>query len=912
MKFIKPTKKKPVDMSILSEATRDNAEVAGNEADEKIEHFVPNRAALKQTLRMFKEVFNNMKNKHDFKQFAGLILTGDPGGGKTSKVTLLAKVLGVELITVEAPHIIEEHIIHIPFLIRDPVTDKDETGGTKVKFDKFKVVLGDSNLFSKIKTHSPLPDDQYLKMIYKSSQDVIEIFEAFGGSEDTIPEIIAELRKTYSVILFFDEYFRQTSTRIRNLLRGILNGKIGSHGIPPHSYVIYATNLNDTGVDEIPLNTQFGEIEVDAPSKKEWFSYLVFKFQKDKKVKLKPELIDRFHHILKDEHMSHNFTDAMGEEIRTSPRRWEQLLLYINASLPCKDEKDAISLMSNVGVNFKNYLTGEHSDIAVIVLKAVAQLIKETSGIEVNHAASNKASEWRDTLSHQIKVKMELGDYRKYVPIISGLPGVAKTTGAHKLAHDLDLRFIDIDVSTINAEDAMGLPIGNQTGDDKIETTFSLPSLYQHIMNMIKEEDKKYLEGLKKKHPDDFETFKTEYENRPYKYLIFFDEFNRTSTKVFNAIRQVLLEKHFGSANEGKGKKLELPKEAIMLGAINPHDVGAEELTSHMRDVLDVIEVGSDWPNTIKHISEQKIPGVDETTHDLTLEIVKLFGEKWATKDKQIRIEERPFHFDLGQDIYISPREYTQLYLSAARNLSDELKEIQKMDLQDKSPKELKQIENDLRESIFETFKIHTGFIFRKHNKGKEEFYHDLKAWVMHSPDLDFGENLFYKRTYDKKSSSLLDILGEHFDGAATTNAHENSQFINFMKNVDINKFSEDFREVIESRIKDKESADKYILNNDYPLKTLNVEDKTIEASDSGKASLLENFMREILYALYLNQFSFDKIEATFNALFAITSQFDGNNKGKIDDNLLEDITEKIIIVGSNLRKVIRKEIPKD
>jgi MoxR-like ATPase len=912
MRFIKPNKKVPIDLSILNLAEANTSAQPENETMKKPKQqkdFVPNRNALKQTISLFEDVFDNMKNKRDFKQFAGLILTGNPGGGKTSKITLLAKLLGVELITVEAPHLIEEHIIHIPFLVRDPVTDKDETGTTTVKFDKFKVVLSDSNLFSKIKTARPITDEQYLQMIYKSSQDVIELFEALGGSKTEVPSEIEELRKTYTTILFFDEYFRQTSTRIRNLLRGILNGKIGTHDIPPHAYVIYATNLHDAGVDEIPLNTQFGEVEVKAPSKDEWFSYLVFKFQHDKKVQLNKSLINKFYDELKDEHLDY---DDMVNEVRTSPRRWEQLLLYINSGLQnIKSEEDAKSLLTNVAINFKNYLTGAQSDIAVKVLKVTADLIKEVSGFEIAHTDVNSASDWRKTLKHQIEMKQQLGDYRKYVPVLSGLPGVAKTTGAHKLAHDLDLRFIDIDVSTINAEDAVGLPIANQTGDDKIETNFSLPSLYQYIMEQIKKKDKLYLEEMKKKHPDDFEVFKKEYESRPYKYLIFFDEFNRTSTKVFNAIRQVLLEKHFGSANEGKGKKLELPKEAIVLAAINPHDVGAEELTSHMRDVLDIVEVGSDWKHTLKYLNDQKIPGADETTHEIVMDVIKRFGEKWATKDRNIRSEERPFHFDLGQDVYISPREYTQLYIAVTRKLDREFKKLKKIDISDYSPAQLKKLEKELRESIYEAIATNTRFIFTKHNKGKEEFYQDLKAWILHDPDLDFGENLFYKKAYNKNSSSLVDMLEKHFSGEADNTASENSQFINYMKNVDINKFAEDFRDVIADTIHDKASAEKYLFKDDFARKTLNAADKTIE-TDSEKVCLLENFIREILYALYLNDFSYDKIEATFYSMREILDNMKADESKGIDDDLLAKITDKNIEVGMRLFDVIDEEIPKD
>ena len=129
----------------------------------------------------------------------------------------------------------------------------------------------------------------------------------------------------------------------------------------------------------------------------------------------------------------------MNHKVRTSPRRWEQLLLYINASLPAEDAKEAKSLLTNVKANFKNYLSGEKSALADKVLDAVAQLIKETSDLDVSATDENDAEEWQDTLEHQIKQKMKLGEHRKYIPIVSGLPGIGKTTHATKIAKDLDL-----------------------------------------------------------------------------------------------------------------------------------------------------------------------------------------------------------------------------------------------------------------------------------------------------------------------------------------------------------------------------------------------------------------------------------------------------------------------------------------
>jgi len=909
MKFYK--KPENVDMTIFEMARPKKVDPTAPAGDEDgtsyqvAPEFKPSGAAMKQTIKLFEAIFDNMKNKRDFKQFAGVLLTGNPGTGKTTRINLLSKILGINLITVEAPHIVEEHIINIPFIVFNPENDSKKAGSTKLTGDEYTVVLADSNLYSQLKATSKVSDEQHLKNIYRSSRDVIELFEALGGSKDELPPEIKEIRDTYSVILFLDEYFRQTSVRIRNMLRGILNGKIGAHQIPKNAYIIYATNLEDQGIDEIPQNTQFQQVELKNPSKKEWFSWLTYKFEKDEHVKLNKAIINKFHHILEDEDISHEDPD---NAVRTSPRRWEQLLLYINAGLPAKDEQDAVSLMTNIKTNFRDYLEGTHSKLAKKVLKATAELIKETSGIEISHHAANGASEWRATLKHQLEQKQKLGEHRKYVPIISGLPGIGKTAQAEHLAAEMDLRFIDIDVSTINAEDVVGLPIPKTSSEGQLETTFSIPSLYHLIMDKIKDDDKAYLEKLKKQHPDDFETYKEEYKKRPYKYLIFFDELNRNSPKVFNAIRRVLLEKNFGPSGDGKGKLLELPKEAIVLGAINPHDTGAQELTSHMKDVLDIIESASSWDHTLSYLKDekQKLPGVEDSVHDVSLDIVKKFAHKFETKDSKVPMKERPFHLDLGQDIYVSPREYTMIYIALVRALHRSLQKIKKLDLSSMTANEIADLEDGIREDMFDSLQINVGFIFTKQGPETDEFFNDLKNWILHSPDIDFGENLFYRKSFDTKANSLMDIVGEHFDGAVETSASENSSFINFMNNVDLAKFREDLTDLAADRIVDEASAKKYILDDKYPQKTMK-DGKIVTSGD--KVSLVENFMREIVYALYINEMANDKIQAVAKGVYEALRQYKTKNEDVVSGDLMDEIIMKLVQIRMTIVDVIDDEL---
>lgn len=941
--------KQDVDLTILEMATaprakkpkagglpEDDQENGPQATSKKIPEFKPRTGALRQTTRLFHSIFNNMKAKKQYDQYAGVLLSGDPGTGKTQRITLLSKILGVDLVTIEAPHIVEEHIINIPFIVFDSATDKKKAGVTALEGDMYKVVLADSNLYTALKQINVVSDEQHLKNIYKSTRDVIETYEALGGTPTELPEEIVTYRNRFKVILFLDEYFRQTSPRIKNMLRGILNGKIGNHEIPSDAYVVYATNLKDEGLSEIQQNYQFAHVELKNPSKDEWFSWLVNKYEGHAKVKLKPNLINRFHHILEDEHMSNHDASA---DVRTSPRRWEQLLLYINESLPAKDEKDAISLLTNVKTNFRNYKEGTHAELADKVLEATAELIKETSGFEVNPKAQNTASDWRSTLKHQIETKMKLGDLRKYVPIVSGLPGIGKTAQAKQLANQFDLRFIDIDCSTISPEDATGLPLPSKGGakvqkdfiekygeekgrkkyeEEHLETIFSMPGLYQLLMDKIKEEDAAYLEKLRKKSPDDFEAKKKEYEARPYKYLIFFDELNRNSPKVFNGIRRVLLEKNFGPSGKDHGKLLELPSSAIMLGAINPHDAGTEGMTKHVQDVLDIMDAKSSWKDTLSYMTHADNAVADEEplTHDVSLAIIKKLVDIHETKDPKVDQDHRPFFWDLGQEVYISPREYFQMFSGLVIALGRSLRTVRKLDFSTMSQKEMRQVEKDVREDIFESLKEHTSFILFKQDTDEQIFYHDLKNWVMNSDDIDLGENFFYKKAVNTKEMSLNEIIGKHLEGSIT-GMHEKDSFIAYIQNTDVQKLREDLTDVMVAKM--TEDNGKHIheyTDEKWPAVRFARRGKLFSKKDFAegkepdgimldenvKVSSLVNFFRELFISARIHKLSGDKIVAVTKAFFRAV----GPIQEKVKEIAGEEASENFFNAASKLNGQVR------
>jgi len=621
-----------------------------------------------------------------------LMLTGDPGTGKTSFIRNFAKLLGLPLIPIEAPHITEEHIINIPFMIiRGNKVKKEnaiiETAGKANLDDKqeFDIVQAESNLVTKLKAmkNLKLKDQQHIASI-ASDKNLRPIYLNYKSLIDSI-------RDSYHCILFLDEYYRNDNMKIRNILRNILNGRIGNDKIPKGTFIVYASNMEDDGVEDIPMNNDFAEMEFKTPDREQWFKYILNKYEENSGndypgVKLQPEVFNKFYDVLEQSDLS--YEDATAE-VRNSPRRWEQILLYVNASLPVSNIKEARTLMSNLQVNFRNYTEETVSNLYPKFEKMVVGLIKETSGIEFDGRPTNQV-DWKDTLQQQLEVKIKLDgqsdsekEVRQYVPVVSGEPGIGKTAHMRTVADDLDLHFIHIDVSTLTRESTTGIPKASQAtdidgnpefdqnGNPVMTTEFSKPELLDLIEKKMQEElaeDEMFPEDQRKKGKG------------KYRFLLLFDELTRADAQVFNAIRKLLLEKSFN-------EQYDLPKSIMTVGALNPVDNGAEELTKHMRDVLDIIPSRASWAKTESYLlSEERPVGLEEVMgfdlNTATVGALKGLLQQYQSKDEDWRgnpvsKEERLFNLRDGSNIiYISPREITDIVTMTNANIVNRLTKV--------------------------------------------------------------------------------------------------------------------------------------------------------------------------------------------------------------------------------------------
>ena len=868
-------------------------------------------------------VFADMKSKMSNTVKGGLLLAGDPGVGKTSFIRQLALLTGIKLVLIETPHLVEEHIVNIPFIVYHPETNTSTTDAIKAQTSKFDVKLADSDLYNQVMHSKKVPDSAVLASI-KRSPNVKKLHEELGGTDDTFPPEVAELREHFTCILFLDEYYRETSMSIRNMLRGILNGNLGLHKLPKQVYIIFASNMNDDGIQGVALNQDYAKLTFDNPGKQEWFSWFVNKFQHDERVKLDMGVVEKLFDALDDEHLSHDDVEA---DVRTSPRRWEQLLLLINSSLPVKSEKEARVLLSQVHINFRNYLTGSKSGIADKVSKAVAELIKETSGIDVGtdkkssgHMTGHPVEHWRDVFKHQLEIKMKLAEHRSYVPVISGLPGIGKTSHVYDVALELGLVPVVIEVDKISPEDIIGLPLSDESEKGDLIVKFSEPALYKIIKNKVKEGETWLKEHLKDYHLGSHETgaggkrsegsdvnvdWKA-FEGSEHKYLIFFDELNRASTKVFNALRRVLLDKTF-VGEPGHEGSLELPKGSIVVAAINPNimDNEGSELTKHMRDVLDIIPAGASWNQTVTYLKTKAEPNLKKTlaNPDVTkaiLEIMLAFYEQFKdARNVGSHVgEATEFHMSTGSsNVYISPREFEDMYALVCHNLDPKVTRFKKKAYEEDDPAVIDRMAVQLRHNVYEAFKQKLSFIIEdKHSVRAPDFWSTLEEWFMTSPEAD-RLDLVSKKAKTLSFDDIADMMFKNPDIVLA----ENHEFNNYIKNIDPGNFKQDLYEFLTNRGAKNE---KFLLDTTHFMRSLGPDGTVTHDKAAAKISHFEHFLREIVHAIVIHGLSKEFLDPLKIAL----RDFLGSPE--VDNKLINEIGQVNQRLVKYIKTLVRNEQP--
>lgn len=860
-------------------------------------------ALVKQTyMERLAEVFLRGAEQNansNLKGLGGILLGGEPGVGKTSFMELFSDLTGVKLITIEVPHIVEEHIINIPFLVYTPENEATKSGSTVLQDkndqgtpqpeetnnqpkpvigkDEYNMVLADSHLFTQLTSAGSEDDMTYLRKMSdphpSTNRQAIaqQLFKALGGNETHIPPMISTVRKNFRCILFFDEYFRETTVRIRNVLREIaVNNNIGIHKVPPGTFIVYASNMADEGIEAtLPKNTHMAQrINFKTPTKQEWFNWMEVKYKHDPHVQLKPEVVAAFKKMITDKNLSYDDSDS---EVRTSPRRWEQLMIYVNQSLPVDNREDAVSLLTNVRNNFVNYETGEYSGVSQNVIKHLTELIKSTSSVDIEEGALTDSTYWMENLDHHIRQHMKAGNHRKYIPVIAGAPGVGKTSLIDQIAWKHKLIPIAIDTARLNSESVTGMPIPGKKydNDSKIEIKFTEPELYNIIQRGVERGTKEYFEDLTDQYGEaEAQKRFNNWTQQQWKYLLFFDELNRPQDKkTFNALRRVVLEKNFGPAGNQHGDPLKLPDGSIVVGAINPDPDtgGTESMSKHFRDVVDVINATPAWSKTRKFIYE-KPKGFSGETKDATMLVLDEIIKKFKDKSGKYSDELAPYYLKAGDEsIWVSPREYDTMFVNIASALEHVRRKIMRDD-------ELS--EDDIREMVSQELEeyIESNLyqaVERTETVGIEEFFSALKQWIETKLTDKITKVLLSKVVESGHTweSILHPYVTQKTD---VTSMVKDSEIMNLIKTTSQAQFAEGVSAYIAKLMKDEASFNKYLV--DQPDDKVILDGKEIKRTGE-KTSIVGNVLMGLLFTLFAYNIQYNTIAVIGKSWFTGTKQ---------------------------------------
>jgi len=742
-----------------------------------------------------------------------LLLTGDPGVGKTNKVKNVVSALGLQIITIEVPHISEDELITIPYLVkRGDIEEKFEFQMT----GNFEVVNAESSLISKLKRTKKVRKEELDKFLNKN-----KIFKELSVQ---FTKLIGRIQEKYKTVLLVDEFYRSSDKRIMNIMRTVLDGNIGSTPIPADVYIIFASNMDNTdgSLADIPENHQFQEIEFDTPSREDWLRYMADKYTNyDVDTGEKTNDIENPISELVYNAFSDNLTDDdLGVKdtstealVRVSPRRWDEIMKTISANLPCKDLAEAQQLITFLHTNMTDIYTKETHTRYKKWREVLVKLIEESSGLDANNINPSRANDWEDNLDFQIKTKLKLGKERKYVPLVGGLPGIGKTTLINNLGTKYNLKVIRRDVSTItDKDDVIGLAIQSGQGQDST-TIFSEPPLYKEIM-------KQYDPSLKP------------VGDSKYTHILFLDEFTRTKVDVFNAIRSVLL--------EGKVGNMSLPEDMLVIGAMNPTGKGTIVLPDHTKDVVDFIEAEADYQKLLNYFRNNNLQEkyLDYYGFDMNDIIINLHNEIVLTHQSDYDIE--------GEEItdintkkwwwkitgtspafYISPRIMDDMISGSLLNIYSKLEgELDYNKNNNYSSDDIASFVEDIRAVIYKQYDITTSMSMKYQSDSDDD---DRPTFLMSIEKIIFkySDKIAngFLNVKSKNINYLIDLVGEYGENIEDIWKEDSNQetidiLTNSIKVQDIDEATNDIINIIRNYINSEiTTSDKVVkLRNLYRL----------------------------------------------------------------------------------------------
>jgi len=276
-----------------------------------------------------------------------------------------------------------------------------------------------------------------------------------------------------------------------------------------------------------------------------------------------------------------------------------------------------------------------------------------------------------------------------------------------------------------------------------------------------------------------------------------------------------------------------------------------------MVDVADVIDAAPSWSDTKRILKQKKFeidhPEVEEFVYGMLLAFVDNFHHKKGDAPKGA---DREYFINIGgsQPVYITPREYTNLYVNGVEYLDIVISRIlRKREAGGKPTAE--QLHKDvitLKDALYSKFEHILNTVMLKYENAPE-FLHSLKRWFREETSVDV-ESMFFS----KKASTipLADILSKYMVSGGKHLA-DDIDFISYVKNSDPQSLKDDIQMFIEKEITDIA----HIVGETHQKKVLDSKNSKIDVIAKPLISKYEHVIRELVNSFRLHDFSNEKKE---------------------------------------------------
>jgi hypothetical protein len=319
------------------------------------------------------------------------------------------------------------------------------------------------------------------------------------------------------------------------------------------------------------------------------------------------------------------------------------------------------------------------------------------------------------------------------------------------------------------------------------------------------------------------------------------------------------------------------------MAAINPTGNGTHELTHHMRDVMDIIPGSASWKLLRPYLEKKSVRKVEPDVKEAVISAVEQIGSKFGIKSKGT--DRQVFYIDAGDDegIYISPNDLTDMIMSASRSVQTVMNDtLQGRHVTELSAAEIKQLDLDIKEAIFDAFESTYHDIFDNHNVDGSAWIQTFRSWLNHST---IAKELTSQKSKNVTShENIGTILEKHLSGDATKSLKDDTAFINYLKSHDHVTAANNIEVWLKQLLSDETKAKRYLTEISAPEVKYDAVAEELNKTGN-KVPPIFNLVTNVAVALTTNGFSG---EVFFSLLSVIDEIFD-NALSKLEKDKVID-----------------------